>query len=149
MDNCNTDDRCNIDKDSNDVKIRSLNPPFVPARPTDPDRLLLNALVLFGSVAVGTAIAFFLSLLHPVFYNRRSLEHLTQIPVLGAVTLSHKPADRVSSLMKHLNFSILAVLLPVMCAGLLYLQLKNDDLYESLKFTGDDKTRIVALTPSN
>ncbi|MEM7080444.1 MAG: hypothetical protein AAF513_17640, partial [Pseudomonadota bacterium] len=63
----------NIERDSNDVKIRSIDPPFVPTRPTDPDRLLLTVLVLIGSMVAGVLVAFFLSLLNPVFYNKRAL----------------------------------------------------------------------------
>lgn len=138
----------NIDKDSNDVKIRSIDPPFVPSRPTDPDRLLLTALLLVGSVAVGVAVAFFLALLNPVFYNRRSLEHLTQLPVLGVVSLSRRPTERVAAFMKHLRFSVLALLLPVTCAGLLYVLLNKSALYENLKFTVDED-RVIAMKGSN
>ncbi len=138
-----------IDTDSNDVTIRPLDPPFVPNRPTDPDRLLLNALTLIGSIGVGVMIAFFLSVLHPVFYNQRSLEHLTKIPVLGSVSLSTKPTERFSALMKHLNFSILAMMLPVVCAVVLYVQLKNDDLYESFKFASSSNANVVASSQVN
>ena len=135
----------NIEKDSNDVKIQLLDPPFVPSRPTDPDRLLLNALTLVGSIAIGIALAFFLSLLHPVFYNHRSLEHLTQIPVLGSVSLSQRPAERFSSVMKNLKFTLVAALLPIMCVGVVYLQLKNNAIYDSLKFASSGgETQVVA-----
>ena len=77
-------------------------------------------------------------MLHPVFYNQRSLEHLTQIPVLGSVSLNQRPAERFSSIMKHLKFTIIAVLLPVVCVGVVYLQLKNDNIYDSLKVVASD-----------
>jgi len=134
----------NIERDSNDVKIQLLDPPFVPSRPTDPDRLLLNALTLIGSIAVGIAVAFFLSLLHPVFYNHRSLEHLTQIPVLGSVSLSQRPTERFSALLKNLKFTLVAALLPIMCVGVVYLQLKNNSIYDSLKFASNSDTQVVA-----
>ena len=139
----------NIEKDTNDVKIRSIDPPFVPERPTDPDRLLLTALLLIGSIAIGVAVAFFMSLLNPVFYNRRSLEHLTQLPVLGVVSLSRQPSERFSSLMKHLKFTVLAMLLPITCVGLLYVLLNNATLYENLKFNADGDDRVVAMKNSN
>lgn len=135
----------NIERDSNDVKIQLLDPPFVPSRPTDPDRLILNALTLIAAVFIGILVAFFLSMLHPVFYNQRSLEHLTKIPVLGSVTLSQRPAERFSSLIKHLNFAIFAVLLPIVCVGVVYLQLKNDNIYDSLKIVAtDDAQQVIA-----
>jgi polysaccharide chain length determinant protein (PEP-CTERM system associated) len=134
----------NIERDSNDVKIRSIDPPFVPSRPTDPDRLLLTLLVLIGSVVAGVLVSFFLSLLNPVFYNKRALEHVTQLPVLGVVTLSHSRAERVGNFMKHIKFTVLAALLPITCAVLLYTLLNNTTLYENLRFT-DSNTTVASL----
>jgi len=135
----------NVERDSNDVKIRLIDPPFVPSRPTDPDKLLLNALVLVGSIAVGVAVSFFLSLLHPVFYNRRELEHYTQIPVLGGVSMSQKAASRFDNTVSNLNFCILAMLLPVVFGGLLYAQIKNSPVYDSLKLDAGNGTKQVSL----
>lgn len=132
----------NIDADSNDVTIRSLDPPFVPSRPTDPDRLLLNTLILITSIGLGLMVAFFRSALHPVFYNQRSLEHLTKVPVLGSVSLSQNPTERFSSVMNNLKISLLAVMLPVACVVLLYLQLNKDDLYESFKIGSTNVTGV-------
>ena len=131
-----------IERDSNDVKIRLIDPPFVPSRATDPDKLLLNVLVLVASIAVGIAISFFLSLLHPVFYNRRDLEHHTNIPVLGGVSMCKKASARFDNTVSNLNFGILAILLPIVFGGLLYMQVKNSAIYDSLKinaFGGSSK----------
>ena len=135
----------NVERDSNDVKIRLIDPPFVPSRATDPDKLLLNAMVLVGSIAVGVAVSFFLSLLHPVFYNRRELEHYTQIPVLGGVSMSKKALSRFDNTVSNLNFCILAMLLPVVFGGLLYAQVKNSPIYESLKLEALSGTKQVSL----
>lgn len=134
-----------VERDSNDVKIRLIDPPFVPTRPTDPDKLLLNALVLVGSVAAGIAAGFFLSLLHPVFYNRRALEHYTSIPVLGGVSLSQKASARFDNTVSNLNFGILAILLPVVFGGLLYMQVKNSPIYDSLKINAFSGTKTVSM----
>ncbi len=135
----------NVERDSNDVKIRLIDPPFVPSRPTDPDKLLLNALVLVGSIAVGVAVSFFLSLLHPVFYNRRALEHYTRIPVLGGVSMSQQASGRFDNTVSNLNFGILALLLPVVFGGLLYMQVKNTQVYESLKIDAFSGTKQVSM----
>jgi len=130
-----------VSADASAVKV--IDPPFVPTRPTDPDKMLLNALVLLGSIGAGIAFSFFLSLLHPVFYNRRALEHHTNIPVLGGVSMVKKPNSRFDNTVSNLNFGILALLLPVVFGGLIYMQLKNSPVYESLKidaFSGGSKT---------
>jgi len=134
-----------VERDSNDVKIRLIDPPFVPSRPTDPDKLLLNALVLFGSIVAGIAVGFFLSLLHPVFYNRRALEHYTSIPVLGGVSMSQKASGRFDNTVSNLNFGILAILLPVVFGGLLYMQVKNSPIYDSLKINAFSGTKTVSM----
>ena len=100
--------------------------------------------MLIGSVVAGVLVAFFLSLLNPVFYNKRALEHVTQLPVLGVVTLNHSRAERVGNFMKHIKFTVLAALLPITCAVLLYTLLNNTTLYENLKFT-DSETTVASL----
>lgn len=134
-----------VERDSNDVKIRLIDPPFVPTRPTDPDKLLLNALVLVGSIAMGIAIGFFMSLLHPVFYNRRALEHYAHIPVLGGVSMSQQATSRFDNTVSNLNFGILALLLPIVFGGLLYMQIKNSPVYDSLKLDAFSGTKQVSL----
>jgi len=130
-----------VSADASAVKV--IDPPFVPTRPTDPDKMLLNVLVLLGSIGAGVAFSFFLSLLHPVFYNRRALEHHTNIPVLGGVSMVKKANSRFDNTVSNLNFGILALLLPVVFGGLIYMQLKNSPVYDSLKieaFSGGSKT---------
>jgi len=133
----------NLDTDSNDVNIRQLDPPFVPPRPTDPDRLLLNILTLIGAVSIGILVAFFQSILHPVFYNKRSLEHLTKIPVLGSVSMSSNNVEVSKTRKNLLKFSALAVLLPIVCALILYIQLRNDTLYDSFKISSPVETQSL------
>ena len=104
---------------------------------------------MIGSIAIGVAVAFFMSLLNPVFYNRRSLEHMTKLPVLGVVSLSRQPGERVSSTIKHVKFTVLAALLPITCVALLYVLLNNVPLYENLKFNADGDDRVIAMKNSN
>ena len=135
----------NVEQDTNDVKIRLIDPPYVPSRPTDPDKLLLNILVLVGSIGAGIAVSFFLSLLHPVFYNRRDLEHHTSIPVLGGVSMAHKPSTRFDNTVSNLNFGLLSLMLPIVLGGLLYLQIKNSPIYDSLKISSPGSAQTVSL----
>ncbi len=134
-----------VEEDSSDVKIRLIDPPFVPTRPTDPDKLLLNALVLVGSIVAGVAISWFMSLLHPVFYNSRALEFHTNIPVLGGVSMSKKASSKFDGTVSNLNFGILAILLPIVFGGLLYMQVKNSPIYDSLKFSAFSGTKTVSM----
>ncbi len=136
----------NIERDSNDVKIRLIDPSFVPARPTDPDKLLLNALVLLGAIGTGIAVGYVMSLLQPVFYNQQSLENFTDIPVLGGVSLQHRPMTRVSRAINTVNFGMLSALLPALFIWIVVMQLKGGGLYEKLKFSPASDSTVVSLT---
>ena len=46
--------------------------------------------------------------------------------------------------MKHIKFTVLAALLPITCAVLLYTLLNNTTLYENLRFT-DSNTTVASL----
>ncbi len=136
----------NVERDANDVKIKLVDPPFVPSRPTDPDKLLLNTLVLIASIGGGIGFSFLLSLLHPVFYTPSSLESLTNIPVLGSVSLNYKSFEVAQNTMKTLSYSLLALLLPLALGGLLFAQIKDIGIYEKLKFTDTEETVVVVPT---
>ena len=76
------------------VQFRVIEPARVPVRPSGPDRLLLSTGVLFLGFLGGGGVAFLLSQLRPMFYDRRVLGAATGFPVLGAVSLSRNAPRR-------------------------------------------------------
>jgi polysaccharide chain length determinant protein (PEP-CTERM system associated) len=68
------------------VDFSILNPPTALADPVAPPRLLLLIGVLVLGLAAGGAAAFLMSRLNPVFDSLTSLETVTGLPVLGAVS---------------------------------------------------------------
>ncbi|MEJ2345797.1 MAG: Wzz/FepE/Etk N-terminal domain-containing protein [Gammaproteobacteria bacterium] len=68
------------------VKFRVIDPPRVPLTPSGPNRLLFSSLVLLGALVAGIAIAFLLSQIRPVVYDRRTLRDLSGLPVFGTVS---------------------------------------------------------------
>ncbi len=76
-----------VEKSADDIKFRVIDPPFVPLKPTDPNKLLLNAMVLLLSLAVGVGLALILTLLKPVFVDRQTLGEKLGLPVLGSVSM--------------------------------------------------------------
>lgn len=70
------------------VKFQVIDPPSAPFSPVSPQRPLLLAGVLLVGLAAGGGVAFFLHLLKPVFTNVRSLNEITGLPVLGAVSMT-------------------------------------------------------------
>lgn len=69
------------------VKFRTLDPPKVPAEPSAPNRPLLASTVFGGAWAAGLGLALLLSLIRPVFGDRRELSEVTGLPVLGSVNM--------------------------------------------------------------
>ena len=68
------------------VKIKIIDPPRVPYKPSGPKRLLLNAAVLFAGLGIGLAFTFLLAQLKPVIYDIKKLREITGLPVLGGVS---------------------------------------------------------------
>ncbi len=74
------------DQNTDNVKFRIIQPPTVPAKPSGPNRPLLDSLVLLAALAAGVGIAVLLAQLHPTFSNRETLQRLSGVPVLGAIS---------------------------------------------------------------
>ncbi len=70
------------------VLLEVLDPPTASFGPVAPRRPLLVALMFFGGLALGAALAYVLSKLNPVFNHSRELEKVTGLPVLGVVSLT-------------------------------------------------------------
>ena len=81
-----------VEKTTEGVKFRVIDPPYVPPEPSAPNRALLGALVLLVGVGAGLGLALALDLLRPVFDDRRALYRTSGLPVLGTVTLVRSPS---------------------------------------------------------
>lgn len=75
-----------VENSAGDVSFRVIDPPFVPLKPSEPNKLILNAGVLIVALGGGVAIAFLLSLLKPLVADARVLAYSTGLPLLGTVT---------------------------------------------------------------
>ncbi len=80
------------------VRFKIVDPPTGSDHPVSPDRVRLILTVLLGGFVAGIAVAYFMHQLSPVFTSTRQLNELTQLPVLGAVSMTwlerHKAEDR-------------------------------------------------------
>jgi len=70
------------------VRFEVIDPPNAKFQPVAPNRMRLIAVVFFGGLAVGGALAFLLHQLRPVFNNSRVLNEVTGLPVLGVVSMT-------------------------------------------------------------
>jgi len=70
------------------VTFQIIDPPVAAIEPVAPDRPRLLAMVLFGGLMAGAALAYLLHQLKPVFVDGRDLNFVTGLPVLGVVSMT-------------------------------------------------------------
>jgi polysaccharide chain length determinant protein (PEP-CTERM system associated) len=82
------------DTQSNMV-FRVVEPPSLPNRPSAPNRIVLNLLVLLAGIGAGGAAAVALGAVSGRFLTMEQLSQAFALPVLGAVTIARTAADMV------------------------------------------------------
>lgn len=75
-----------VEQNVDDVKFRVIDPPFVPSRPSSPDKPLLSAGVFVFALGAGGALALAIALLRPVFYEASEVSGRTGRPVVGTIS---------------------------------------------------------------
>jgi polysaccharide chain length determinant protein (PEP-CTERM system associated) len=70
------------------VRFEVVEPPTGTDKPVSPDRIRLILVVLLGGLAAGIGAAYVMHQLRPVFVSMRQLTELTQLPVLGVVSMT-------------------------------------------------------------
>jgi polysaccharide chain length determinant protein (PEP-CTERM system associated) len=70
------------------VRFEVVEPPTGSNQPVSPDRIRLIVVVLLGGLAAGIGVAYVMHQLRPVFVSARQLTELTQLPVLGVVSMT-------------------------------------------------------------
>lgn len=106
-----------LEMNADDIRFRVVDPAFVPLKPTEPNKLLLNAAVLIVSLGGGLGLALLLSLLRPVFVDRLTLSERLGLPVLGTVSMNISPQQARKEWRSMLIFASIAVGLLVTFAG--------------------------------
>lgn len=82
-----------LDPVTDSVRFNILEPPFAALDPVGPNRPVLLVVALIFAVGVGIAVAFGLNQLKPVFFTRRSVTRVAELPVLGSVSMLLTPAQ--------------------------------------------------------
>jgi polysaccharide chain length determinant protein (PEP-CTERM system associated) len=92
------------DTRSETVRFRVIDPPRVPSKPSAPNRLLLSSGVLLAGLLLGAAVAFLFGQLRPTFDERKLLNEVTGLPVLGSVDMIWTPSQLRARQMRNLSF---------------------------------------------
>jgi len=106
-----------VEQGADDVKFRVIDPPFVPIKATEPNKLLLNVAVLFIAIGISLGIALLLSLLRPVITDRHILGQVTGLPVFGSVGLVMTAGQKRKAFFGKLVFASLMFCLVLVFAG--------------------------------
>jgi uncharacterized protein involved in exopolysaccharide biosynthesis len=96
---------------ANDVNFSVIEPPVADFNPIAPDRLLLLVGLFAVSVGGAVGLAYLLNMLNPVFSNSRALRAYTELPVLGSITRTRSPAQRLVGRLRLAGFCTLGLLL--------------------------------------
>ncbi|WP_370052063.1 XrtA system polysaccharide chain length determinant [Neptunomonas sp.] len=108
----------NVEQAADDVTFRIIDPPFAPLKPNEPNKLLMNVIVLVGAIGTGLGIGLLMSLLKPVVSTRATLNKITGFPVLGSVQLIRSPLERRQQLVNTMVFACVALSLVVLFVGI-------------------------------
>ena len=76
-----------VDTKTDSVDFRIIDPPRVPLTPSYPNRPMFTSFVLLGAIGAGIAFAFLMSQIKPTINNRFDLHGLTDLPMLGTISM--------------------------------------------------------------
>lgn len=108
-----------VEDQGEQVQFRVIEPARLPRAPFAPNRPALITAVLLLALATGGGLAFLLSLLRPVFDDRRTLNNVTGFPVLGNVVLHRNEQQRLRERFELLALASTSLLLFLAFAGTL------------------------------
>jgi polysaccharide chain length determinant protein (PEP-CTERM system associated) len=94
-----------LDETGSVADFKIVDPPRVSPTPVEPQRPLLLGVVVLMSIGAGLAASFGVSEVLPIIMDRRTLQSVTQRPVLGVLSLQPSPQQRRARRRRTLAFA--------------------------------------------
>lgn len=110
-----------------EVKFRVIDPPRIPLAPIGPNRLFFSTAVLLLAIGAGLGLAFLLSQIKPVFYDRRAVQEVVQLPVFGVISRVWTPDLLFKRRTQFAAYMLSGVVLMGVYGGVIYFNLKGVD----------------------
>ena len=107
-----------LEQNVDDLKVRVIDPPFVPNSPVAPQKLMLTMGTFMAAIGAGAAIAFLLSLLKPVFYDGETIISRSGGEFLGTVSEQRSSISILSEVVSLVCFAVMFFLLCTICVAL-------------------------------
>jgi len=74
-----------VEAGTEQVKFRIIEPPYVPIKPSFPNRVLFDLAVLVVALGIGYGLSLLVSLFQPVYSSPNEIRRTLGVPLLGAV----------------------------------------------------------------
>jgi polysaccharide chain length determinant protein (PEP-CTERM system associated) len=117
-----------VDQQADDIKLKVIEPPRIPLIPVGPNRIQLMSIVLVMALGAGGGLAFLLSQINPRFYSSDELKEITQLPIIGTVSLVFSERQRTERRMEMAVFALVLLGLFSLYGGLVTLEAMQVDL---------------------
>jgi len=114
---------------SESVKFRVIDPPFVGEKPVSPNRPIMMSTVFVASLIAGLVFPLFLSLIKPSIDSVKSLQDLTQLRVLGAVSIIRTETQSKRRRLELMSFLLMGAVLAATYAGVMALTLSSENIF--------------------
>lgn len=111
-----------VEQSASDVTFRVIDPPYVPLKPSEPNKPLLNAGALLFGIAAGIAAGFLVSMISPVVVDPFTLVKVTGLPLFGSVTQISQPMEKRREMLSLFVYLGLGGSLLALYAGLSLVQ---------------------------
>ncbi|MCB1760179.1 MAG: chain length-determining protein [Gammaproteobacteria bacterium] len=112
-----------VETKAESVRFKIIDPPVVPSKPSGPNRTLLSTLVVLAGLGVGVALAFLFSQIRPTFDSRQILNDVTNLPVLGSVSMIWTKEQVRMRQRRHIAFLFGLLALVTMYAGVMMIHM--------------------------